>query len=316
MAILALLPCLAAAGLAGCGFEPDTSAPQRTVVNRSADWHGALLYVADENGPTTGWGSIRVYDNVSGFVEKTVEQTAAAAPSDVYVTPDGGTMYVASKANGRIDQFQWDGNNWHEGNATIDTPASQLLALVPGPDGKLYAADGAPPNGVARLLAVDPAANSMTGAELDFPGYSVAHGAAWSADGSQMFVPVTGPGGSGLLFVSWPGAAPASFVSLPSAPVNEAVTSPDGRFVYVMGRGEIFKVDVAGRAVAATINPAPEPGTDYYGAAFSADGRYLFVTATPPGSDSTLYIIDLTTNSVASKVKHISVRANGIKRAE
>ncbi len=302
--------------ISGCGYEPDTSVPQRTEIDRSADWHGALLYVADENGPTPGWGSIRVYDNVSGFVEKTVEQTAAAAPADVFVTPDGSSMYVASKANGRIDKFRWDGNNWNPGTVTIDTPAGQLLALVKGPDGLLYAADGAPANGVARLLAVDPAADRLTGGEIDFPGYTVAHGAAWSIQGSQLFVPVTGPRGSGLLFAAWPGGTVTGYLSLPAASLNEAVTSLDGRFVYVMARGEIFQVDAANRTLVASIKPAPKPDTDYYGADFSADGRFLFVTATPPASDSTLYIISLADNSVASAVKHISVKANGVKRAE
>jgi hypothetical protein len=187
--------------------------------------------------------------------------------------------------------------------------------LVKGPDGRLYAADGTPAGGTARLLVFDPSIDQMAG-EIAFPGYGVAHGAAWSADNSQLFVPVTGPGGSQLLFTTWPGAAVTSALTLPPFAVNETVTSPDGRFVYVMGRGEITKVDTVARTVVASLKPAPEDGTDYYGGDFSADGRYLFVTATPPGSDSTLYVIDVTDGSTASSVRHISVKANGIKRVE
>ena len=315
---------LACAFISACSSSPDTSAPERTVVNRTADWHGALLYVADQNGPDPDWGSVRIYDNVSGFVEKSVEQTLAAAPADVCVTPDGGSMFVASGDNGRIEHFHWDGNNWLDG-PKIDTPAQSLSALVRGPDGMLYAAAAdttAPAESAARggpglFYRIDPASDSISGAPLSFPQLASASGIAWSPDGGTVYVSGKRKGaGAALVVAAWPSARQLALINLPAAAVNEAVAAPDGRFVYVMGRGKIVKIDAAARAVAGALTPAPEPDAEYYGAAFSADGRYLFTDATPPGADSTLYVIDVAGGNTVQTVRHIGVKARGLKRVE
>ena len=320
----ALLALLIAVFFSACSSAPDTSAPERTVISRSADWHGALLYIADEQGPDKDWGSVRLYDNVSGFVEKTVEQSLAAAPADVCVTPDGGSMFVASGANGRIEHFHWDGNNWLDG-PSIDTPAQSLAALERGPDGLLYAADGdvtaapggAGKSGVGLFYRIDPAGDALAGAPLTFPQLSRASGIAWAPDGATVYVSgMLKGGGPALLVAAWPALRQPAVINLPLAAVNEVVAAPDGRFVYVMGQGKIIKINAATRAVAAGLTPAPQADADYYGAAFSADGRYLFTAATPAGADSTLYVIDLTNGNVVHTVKHISVKARGIKRVE
>lgn len=303
--------------LAGCGYEPDISAPERVEIERSTDWRGALLYIADESGPNADWGSIRIFDNVSGLVEKTVGQLQAAAPSDMYVTPEGSSMYVASSANGLIDKFRWDGNSWIGSGVTVETPASSLLALKAGPDGRLYAVDGSP-GAAGRILILDPATDSLAAESITIPSLDSASGIAWSADGSKAYVAGMAAGSSGpvLLIASWPTAQISGSINLPLAQAHQVMSAPDGRFVYVMGRGEVLKVDPAAGVVAGSIKPAPGTEIDYLDADFSADGRYLFVTGTPPGASSNLYVIDLQTGIVINTVQRISSKANGIQRVE
>jgi len=302
--------------MGGCGApEPDTSAPQRVEVSRTDDWRGALLYIADEAGPTADWGSIRVYDNVSGFVEYTVEQTLAAGPGDVYVTPEGSTMFVASLSNGRIDQFHWNGNGWNHGSSTIDSPSSPLLTLAPGPDGMLYAADGATTS-AGRFYVLDPNSGKLDTQGLSIPGLTGARGICWTADGRQAFVSGVGSNGPVLLKLSWPDAQVLAAADLPLPQPHQAVSSTDGALVFVMGQGAVLIVDARSLATVTTLQPSGAPDTTYYDGAFSADGRYLFTAGMEPGADSTLYVIDLNNNSVVQTVPHIGARANGIQRVE
>ncbi len=316
--ILFLIPLIAASTVLSACSGPDTSAPQRTIINRSADWRGALLYIADAGGPDPQFGSVRIYDNVSGFVEKTVEQDLAASPADVYVTPGGGSLFVASDANGEIDSFRWDGNNWvHDRN--IETPAASLKTLVPGPDKLLYAAGAIDGSGPARLFyRLDPASGTLA-PSMSFPELSSVSGISWSPDGASAYVAGTATNGAAELAIySWPSPSLRKTISLPGIKkTHEVVTSADGRFVYVMCLGKILRIDAARAALSGPLAPDSNTGADYYGAAFSADGRYLFTDATDPGGgESTLYIVDLNTNSVVKKVDKISVDAKGIKRTE
>ncbi len=303
---------------AGCtSSPPDTSAPQRQVIDRTADWQGALLYIADQDGPVPEWGSIRIYDNVSGFVEESIEQTSAAGPADVYVTPDGSSMYVASIANGRIDEFRWDGRNWNRSGNVIDSPAASLLTLSPGPDGMLYAADGTPGSGDGRLYVLDPESGSLAPEPLTFDSLEAIRGIAWNHEGTRAYVSGSKTSGAPVLLdAAWPAAAESASVELPLQQANKAAVSPDGSQVFVMGNGGIARVDAASMTVIGTWNPAGQPGIVYYDAAFSADGVYMFTAGTDPASDSTLYVIDLRDGSLVHSVNHVSRRANGILRVE
>lgn len=302
----------------GCtSSPPDTSAPQREVIERTADWQGSLLYIADQDGPEPDWGSIRIYDNVSGFVEESIEQTFSAGPSDVYVTPDGSSMYVSSILNGRIDKFRWDGKNWYRSGDVIDSPTSSLLTLVAGPEGRLYAADGAPETTPGGFFVVDPLDDTLAAEELTFPELASVSGICWNNDGTRAFVSGAGLQGTPvLLSITWPSGEPAGSVQLPIAAAHEVVSSPDGRQVFVMGSTGIVLIDAASMTVIGTWNPAGLPDVDYYDADFSADGRFMFTAGTAPGSDSTLYVIDLSDGATVHTVNHISRRANGILRVE
>jgi DNA-binding beta-propeller fold protein YncE len=303
--------------VAGCTDQPpDTSAPERVEIDRRGDWQKALLYIADENGPIEGWGSIRVYDNVSGYVEKTVEQTTAAAPSDMFITPDGGSMYVASGANGVIEKFRWDGNNWIDSGVTIETPASGLSMLVSGPDGRLYSAGKTPVDGIGTVYVLDPANDKSPDSAVAFPELAVVTGIAWSPDGSQAYISGKGTGGSRLIVAKWPSSVVTNTVPLPVQEIHEAVLSPDGRTVYILARGEIIKIDTSNLSIAGTYKPTQEPDEDYYDAAFSEDGKFMFVTGFSPGKDGTLYVIDLSSSALVHTVKHVAVKAGGIQRAD
>ncbi|MHB8922052.1 MAG: hypothetical protein ACYC51_01445, partial [Thermoleophilia bacterium] len=151
-----------------------------------------------------------------------------------------------------------------------------------------------------------------------FPDLGLVTGISWSHDGSTAFVagasienntPV-------LLMVSWPSAQIMHKIDLPLTNTRQVVTSPDGKSVYIMGSGSIAKVDIATGAVLSSLNPSPEESTDYADADFSADGSSMFVTGSPTGSDSNLYIVNLETGALLGEVKHISAKAGGIQRVE
>lgn len=317
LVVLLTMTSIAGLTLTGCGESPDTSAPERTIIDRSRDWQGALLYIADANGPVPEWGSVRIYDNVSGFVEKSVEQSAAASPADVYVTPDGGSMYVAGSGNGRIEKFRWDGNNWIRAGITIETPAVQVTSIAPGPDGKLYVtANGDGPAG--KIYTVNLGNDTVEDPPLSFPELPNLRGVAWSQDKTTIYLAGTSTQGSPrLVAAAWPSLAVKSRVDLPGAAIaNHPLLSADGRQIYVTGSGAIYKVDAATMAVGGSFTPSGNPATAYSGSALSADGRFMFAAGKSAGEDSTLYILDLASGSTVKAVKHISDTAGGIQRVE
>ena len=106
-------------------------------------------------------------------------------------------------------------------------------------------------------------------------------------------------------------------VDLPgTSRANRSIVSQDGRVIYVMAEGLIYKLDNSGKTVVATFSPTGSLKSDYAAGTLSADGRYLFATGKAAGEDSTLYIIDLTNESLVKTVKHISDTATGIQRVE
>lgn len=315
MALLVLVVALSAAGCSG--DDPDTSAPQRTVIDRTPDWQGALLYIADENGPVPGWGSVRVYDNVSGFVEKTVEQTAAAGPADVYVTRDGGSMYVAGAENGRIDKFRWDGNNWNRGGVTLELPVTSISAVMPGPDGKLYvAANGGDRQG--QLFRLDLITDRVEDQPVPFASLLDVQGAAWSPDGSTVYLSGRSPQGQWrLCSASWPSLSAERCLDLPETTgASKPVVTVDGRSVLIMAPERVLMIDPASMTVRGTFAPSGNPATMYSDGALSVDGNFLFVTGKAAGQFSTLYVVSLADNTTVHTVKNISDTARGIQRVE
>ncbi|MHB9112725.1 MAG: hypothetical protein ACYC4D_08905 [Thermoleophilia bacterium] len=302
----------------GCtSEEPDTSAPRRQIIDRPAGWQGALLYIADQNGPNPAFGSIRIYDNITGFVEKTIDQSMAAAPEDMHVTSDGGTMYVAGSENGRIDKFRWDGNNWIRGGVTIDTPAKSISAMAPAPDGKLFviASDGEP---AGKIYQLEMDVDRVKEGPLSVPQLSELRGIAWSPDGNIVFLPGLGQDRTALLLVArWPSIEILGRVELAgSSGVNQAVTSIDGSHIYVMAEGRIYIVSPISFSVTGMFEPSENTQTSYSDGALSADGRYLFVTGNQAGEQASLYVVDLSNNSLVKKVGHVADTAGGIQRAE
>jgi WD40 repeat protein len=312
--IIAAMLCLF---FVGCTDEsPDTSAPERIEIDRFDDWQGALLYIADGSGPVEGWGSIRIYDNVSGFVEMSVEQTYATVPSDLHVTGEGSTMYVSGMATGVVDLFFWDGNGWRRGTNRIVTPSPTLFAIEAGPDGILYLGGTSADGATGTLYRLDPANNMLLDTTVAFTEVSSIKGITWSDDETIAYLTGPGPDGPMLLTAAWPSLAVTGSMKLPVADVNQPVMAPDGKTLIVASRGELVLIDPGTGDISGSLKPAPEAGTEYFDVAFSADGRYLFSPGTPPGSDSTLYIIDLDNGAVVHSVAHVSKQAIGVERVE
>jgi DNA-binding beta-propeller fold protein YncE len=303
--------------LNGCTDEsPDTSAPERIEIDRSADWQGALLYIADPGGPVEGWGSIRIYDNVSGFVEATVEQTFAASPSDVFVTSDGSKMYVSSMANGSVDIFFWDGNGWRRGTRTIETPTLSILAMDSGPDGFLYISGRTPDSQSGAIYKLDPSTDRVADEPIVIPELNEARGITWAAGGTVAFVTGTGPNGATLLQLDWPAATTLTSASLTVETVNQPLASPDGTALFIACRDQVLIADPTSGNVTGALPTTGIAGTDYYDVAFSADSRFLFAPGTAPEGGTTLYIFELETGDLVQEVTRVSVDAKGIERVE
>ncbi|MDO8736917.1 MAG: WD40 repeat domain-containing protein [Thermoleophilia bacterium] len=313
---LAMLSLMAIA-LFGCGDEPDTSAPQRQIIERTAGWEGALLYISDQNGPNPALGSVRIYDNISGFVEKTVDQTVAGAPADMFVTPDGGTMYVAGSDNGRVDKFRWDGNNWIRGGVTIDTPARSITAMAPAPDGSLYiTANNGDSAGAIYRLNTD--IDLVDDQQLTVSQIAELQGIAWSPDGKTVYMSGIGQDRLPRLFAaSWPSLEITGSTDLTGASrISQSVVSMDGSLIYVMAEGHIYIVNPAASMVTGMLTPAEDLRTGYSDGALSADGGYLFATGNLAGEQASLYILDLRLNSLVKSVGHVADKARGVQRAE
>lgn len=227
-------------------------------------------------------------------------------------------MFVAGGANGLIDRFRWDGNNWIPGETTVEPPAASISALRQGPDGRLYALDGSLTAGLASVYIIDPVSGSLAAQPVTFPGLTTASGISWSADNAAVFL--TGisrdSSRSSLLTATWPSAQPVRIQELPLETVRQVVTSPDGKFLYVMGRGKILKIDTTAGAVISSFDPASSEAVDFADADFSADGRYMFVTGTPPAGNSGIYVVDLETLSSVSVLQDIGVKVLGIQRVQ
>jgi hypothetical protein len=298
---------------ASCGAVPDTSAPERVEIERSKDWSGALLFIADEKGPVAEYGSVRIFDNTTGFVEKTIEQTAAALPGDVYVLPDETSMFVASRANGLIDRFNWDGNNWINSGITIETPSRGLSVIKGGPDGLIYAVNDAPVTGPASILVLNRRGELLPAMEA--PGIARVTGLSWSADSTKLFLVGQWQTDSApiLVTMSWPDKTLISSIDLPLSSARQLVTSPDGKYLFVMGES-VLQIDLAsGRAT--TFIQGGGNGIQYVDGDFSADGHFMFITVdTAGGSD--LEVVDLKTGATIKTIIHIATKAGGIQRVE
>ena len=259
-----------------CGAEPDTSAPERVEIERNKDWTGALLFIADEKGPTAESGSVRMFDNVTGFVEKTIEQTAAALPADVYVLPDETSMFVASHANGLIDRFNWDGNNWIASGLTIETPSRSLSVIKGGPDGLIYAVNDVSGTGPASILVLNRRGELLPAMEA--PGLARVTGLSWSADSTKLFLVGQWQTNSApiLVTMSWPEKTLISSIDLPLSSPGQLITSPDGKYLFVMGES-VLQIDLAS-GKATTFIQGGGNGIQYVDGDFSADGQFMFIT--------------------------------------
>lgn len=182
-----------------------------------------------------------------------------------------------------------DGANTRRGTPRPDAPSPQNRITRRAVLLTTAAAAVAIPTGIylTRFLPHSPIATLDTGSNDSGVGYL--NTVAFSPDGKTL--------ASGGLLRLWDMASRSTIATLPGHAVNQAVFSPDGRFLATAGQDGTARLwDVAARSHKATL--AGHQGA-VEGAAFSPDGKVL-ATA---GNDTIVRLWNVATRTITATLK-------------
>jgi len=283
-----LAACCAALAVCVCAAGEEYLSPSAVV----ADKDGKTVYVAFVTAK-----QVAFFDVASAKVTKTV--SLPDEPAGMALAPDGTRLYVAGAVpEGRVHIVDLP-----DGKVSGSIPVGHTpSALVVSPDGKtLYVCNRFNNN----VMVVDPAAKKA-GAVIAVLREPVS--AVLSGDGKLLFVgnllPVGPADGdyisASVSVIDTAENKVAATVKLPngSSSVRGSCISPDGKFVYVahilgryqvpttqlergwMNTNALSIIDAAGKTLVNTVllDDVDLGAANPYGAACTADGKYLCVT--------------------------------------
>ena len=253
------------------------------------DPQGTRVYVATAGG-------VSIVDTASGAVVDTIQSTLQIGPCSgncwggaLDVTPDGAFLYLtAATPYPHVGYFAV---------TVIDTASRQVAAAIPieslpqgvaiASDGRAYVTTIAAPY---ALTVIDTGSRAVVATlPLDLPAWAI----AVAPDAQEVYVATVDQRSSYVEVVDTRTYAVTARIPVPATATGLAVT-PDGRTVYVATYRAILAVDVATRAVTATIGAGrPEQ------VAVSRDGAFAYVTDYDAG---VLRVVDTSTNTLIDSI--------------
>jgi len=216
-------------------------------------------------------------------------------PRDLVLTPDGSTLFIATFVSGDVSAGRVKIYSTARGTPVCDeiVVGGEPAGIALSPDGT----SGLVTNTVdgyhaTRFSAVR--CRSLENIQID----SNPEAAAFSADGSLIYV--TLKWASQVAIVNAKRNKTEAQVDGIKNGAGRAAATPDGRYLYVVGRsGGLFKIDMTNRVLARTI---PVGGLDV---AVSPDGKWVYVSGRDSGRDkeNTIKIVSTADDRVTEIIK-------------
>jgi YVTN family beta-propeller protein len=190
-------------------------------------------------------------------------------PSDVALSPDGSTIYVACEGHEPGDGTVAVVNAATKAVTATIAVGGQAFDVAVSPDGATAYVTNFPNNSVS---VINTATNTVTG-NIDVSNGPF--GVAFSHDGTTAYVTTPGQAGHTVAVIDTATRTVIKTIDVGLYPFKVAI-SPDGATAYVanFGSNSVSVIDTATNAVTDTIGV----GTSPVGVAFSTDGEYAYVT--------------------------------------
>jgi len=220
----------------------------------------------------------------SGHPTVVATMDVGVSPSDIALSPDGRTAYVAGRGR---DLWVLDTGE-EKVTGTVDVPDGPAWYVSVSPDGsRAYVSVKDDDQTVSRLVVLDPAAGTEV---ASVPVGSRPFASAVSPDCREVWV--ASHGTSEIDVVDVARGEVTATIAVPESP-HAVAFSADGRWAYVAGHETdmLTVVNTRTRGIVATIDGGDAP----YGVALSPDGDRLAVADRTGG---TVTVVDTVSNRV------------------
>lgn len=230
---------------------------------------------------STNSNSVTVFDVATNSVVKTIT-SVGSKPTGLAITPDGGTIYVASTMSNSIEII----------NAATNTiinilhlpSGSSPFAIAITPDGKTAYISN---SGNGTVVPLDIASNTFGTPILVGTTSSAPANLAITPDGTTVYVPVD----QTVTLIDIATNTVKSVINTDIFPFWIAITS-NGKTAYAVGGTEVIAIDTTSNQIVATI-PAVPAATSI---AITPDGKTGYVTD-GINVTGTVTIIDIASNT-------------------
>ena len=289
---------------------------------------GEIALVANSLEPITqGWAHRLDPDNMVFLIDLKATPpkvigtiTVGKQPSGLAISPKGDLALVANRADGTVSVLSIRGKDiLVVDTVTVGTGADQVSAVAITPDGKRGLAVKAAANKVALLSISD---GKVTYDKRDLPAGIFPYNIAVTPDGKLALTADTGNGGSSdgnvdtvsvidleanppqVIDHVTVGDSPEGFVISPKGDLAVTVEARGSNqkgasFYHPAGAVTVLKIDGKKVTKVGEVNVGALPE----GAAFSADGQYLYVGNFIDGDMSVLKVDGTTLTDTGQRIK-------------